>query len=69
MTEQLQRAQLLALDIQSKLYQLRTADAVLDPRDERLSSQIHVRMEAQVSELLAALRSVSEERKEECREA
>ncbi len=59
MSEQLQRARLLALDIQAKLYQLRTADALLDPRDERPDSQIHARMEILVTELLAALRAGS----------
>ncbi len=57
MNEQLRRAQLLALDIQSKLYQLRTMDALLDPRDERLDSQVHARMETLITELLAALRA------------
>ncbi len=62
MSEQLQRARLLALDIQAKLYQLRTADALLDPRDERPDSQIHARMEALITELLAALRAAAETR-------
>ncbi len=60
--EHMQRAQLLALDIQSKLYQLRTMDVLLDPRDERNDSQIHARMEALITELLAALRAAAERR-------
>ncbi len=62
MSEHLQRAQLLALDLQSKLYQLRTMDALLDPRDERLDSQLHATMETLLTELLAALRAAAERR-------
>ncbi len=62
MSEQLQRARLLALDIQAKLYQLRTMDALLDPRDEQPDSQLHAQMEALVTELLAALRAAAESR-------
>ncbi len=62
MSEHMQRAQLLVLDIQSKLYQLRTMDALLDPRDECLDSQVHVRMETLVTELLQALRVTAETR-------
>ncbi len=59
---ELQRAQLLALDLQSKLYQLRAMEALVDPRDERPDSQVHAQMEALITELLAALRAAAETR-------
>ncbi len=62
MSEHLMRARLLTLSLQAKLYQLRTMDALLDPRDEQPDSRIHAQMEALITELLAALRAAAERR-------
>lgn len=62
MSEHLMRARLLTLSLQAKLYQLRTMEALLAPRDEQPDSRIHAQMETLVTELLAALRAAGETR-------